>query len=121
MIVEEDFSLDDLVRKMKKPEIGCIVSFLGVVRDKRERIKGMEIEVYEEMAGKEFGNLKQNVLKRFDVENVEIIHRKGSLEVSDNIVVILVGAKHRKDAFRACEYLIDELKVNVPIWKKELK
>jgi molybdopterin synthase catalytic subunit len=52
---------------------------------------------------------------------VEIIHRHGLLEVGDNIVAILVGAKHRTDAFRACEYLIDLLRINEAIKLKELR
>ncbi len=118
MITEDDFSIDELVKKLKKPEIGAIVTFLGVVRD--EGIRGMDVDVYEEMADEELEKLEREVLENFEVEAVEIVHRKGSLKVGENIVAILVGAKHRKDAFRACEYLIDELKERVPIWKKEL-
>lgn len=118
MITEEDFSMDELVKKLKKPEMGAIVTFLGVVRD--EGVRGMEIEVYDEMAAEELAKLERDALVKFEVEAVEIVHRKGSLKVGENIVVILVGAKHRKEAFMACEYLIDELKERVPIWKKEL-
>jgi molybdopterin synthase catalytic subunit len=63
--------------------------------------------------------LEREAREKFNIEAVEIVHRAGSLRVGENIVVILVGAKHRKEAFRACEYLIDELKERVPIWKKE--
>ena len=118
MITEEDFSIDELVKKLKKPEMGAIVTFLGVVRD--EGIRGMEVDVYDEMADEELAKLERDALEKFEVEAVEIVHRKGSLKVGENIVVILVGAKHRKEAFMACEYLIDELKERVPIWKKEL-
>jgi len=120
MIAKEDFSIDELVRKMKKPEIGAIVTFLRVVR-REEGIKGMNVEVYEKMAVDELEKLEREVREKFEIEAVEIVHREGSLKVGENIVVILVGAKHRKEAFRACEYLIDELKERVPIWKKELK
>ena len=119
MIAREDFSIDALVRKMKKPEIGAIVTFLGVVREEGG-IKGLEVEVYREMAEEELEKLEREALEKFDIEVVEIVHRESSLKVGENIVVILVGAKHRKDAFRACEYLINELKERVPIWKKEL-
>ena len=115
------FSIDELVRKMKKPEIGAIVSYLGMVRDEDSEIKGMEIRVSKGKAEEEVENLKRNALEKFGIEEVEIVHRKGSLKVGDNIALILVGAKHRKKAFRACEYLIDELKEKVPIRKKELK
>jgi len=119
MITKEDFSIDDLVEKMKKPEMGVIVTFLGVVRGEGE-IKGMNVEVYEKMAVDELEKLEREAREKFEVEAVEIVHREGSLKVGENIVVILVGAKHRKEAFRACEYLIDELKERVPIWKKEV-
>jgi molybdopterin synthase catalytic subunit len=118
MITNEDFSIDELVRGMKKPEIGAIVTFLGVVRAE-EGINGLNVEVYEEMAEKELKRLERAAREKFDIEAVEIVHRAGSLKVGENIVVILVGARHRKEAFRACEYLIDELKERVPIWKKE--
>jgi molybdopterin synthase catalytic subunit len=117
MIVQEDFSLDELVRKMKKPEIGAIVSYLGMVRD--DEVNGMEIS--EEGAEKELENLKKNALEEFDIEDVEIIHRKSSLKVGDNIALILVGAKHRKEAFRACEHLIDALKMVKEIKREEIR
>ncbi len=119
MITEQDFSLDELVRKMKKPEIGAIVTFLGVVRDD-EGLKGMEIEIKDTaIAEKELEKAKREALEKFDIEVVEIAHRKGSLEVGDNIVAILVGAKHRKEAFRACEYLIDVLRITGAIRLKD--
>jgi len=121
LIAEEDFSIDELVRKMKKPEIGAIVSYLGMVRDEDSEIKGMEIRISEGEAGEELENLKRKALDKFDIEAVEIVHREGSLKVGDNITLILVGAKHRKEAFRACEYLIDVLKTTKAIRRRELR
>ncbi len=115
MITEQDFSLDELVRKLKKPKMGAIVTFLGIVRDE-EGLKGMEIEIKDKTrAEKELEQLKREALEKFDVEAVEIVHRKGSLEAGDNIVAILAGAKHRKEAFRACKYLIDVLRISETI------
>ncbi len=122
MITEQDFSLDELVKKMKKPEIGAIVTFLGIVRADGDEIKGMEIEIKDETkAEKELERLKREALEKFYVETVEIVHRKGSLEAGDNIIAILVGAKHRKEAYRACEYLIDLLRISETIRLKESK
>ena len=119
MITEQDFFLDVLVRKMKNPEIGAIVTFLGVVRADKT-LKGLEIEIKDETkAEKELERLKREALEKFDVETVEIAHRKGSLEAGGNIVAILVGAKHRKEAFRACEYLIDVLRISEAINMRE--
>jgi len=119
MFTKAGFSIDELVMKLKKPEIGAIVTFLGVVRAE-EGLKGLNVEVYEEMAEQVLKKLEREAREKFNIEAVEIVHRAGSLKVGENIVVILVGAKHRKEAFQACEYLIDELKARVPIWKEEL-
>lgn len=113
----EDFSIDELVRKIKKPEIGAIVTFSGVVRGD-DSVKGLNVEIYGEMWAEELERLKSAARERFEIEAVEIVHREGSLNVGENIVVILVGARHRKEAFRACEYLIDLLKERAPIWKR---
>ncbi len=121
MITKQDIPLDTLVQGMKKPELGCIVSFLGVVRDDDGATKGMEITVDEQTAETEFENLKREALEKFDIESVEIVHRKGLLDVSDSIVAILVGAEHRKEAFRACEYLIDVLRISRAIMLTDLK
>ena len=107
MITKEDFSIDELVSKLKKPGIGAIVSFLGTVRADGG-INGMNVEIYREMAREELKKLEREAYEKFEIEAMEIVHREGALNVGDNIVVILVGAKHRKEAFRACEYLIDE-------------
>ncbi|NMX21783.1 molybdopterin biosynthesis protein MoeE [ANME-1 cluster archaeon GoMg4] len=121
LITEADFSIDELVKRMKKSEMGAIVSYLGLVRDEDSEIKGMEIGVVSDDAEKEVEDLKRNALEKFGIEDVGIIHRKGSLKVGDNIALILVGAKHRKEAFRACEYLIDELKMIKAIRRRELR
>ena len=108
MFTDQDIYLDTLVQGMKKPELGCIVSFTGVVRDD-EGTKGMKVEIDEQTAKTELEQLKREALGKFDIESVEIVHRKGSLDIGDSIVAILVGAGHRKEAFRACEYLINVL------------
>ncbi len=117
-ITEEDFTIDDIVGKAKHPDSGAIVTFLGVVRD--DEIVGMEIEAYTEHAVQELERIRDEALGRFDLTSLDIIHRTGTLAVSDNILLIVCGAPHRKDAFTACEYVMDELKERVPVWKKEL-
>jgi len=119
MLTEEDFSLDELVARMKKPEMGCIVAFLGIVR-RDDEIRGLKVES-DEMALKELEVLCEEAKDKFGVLDIQILHRKGFLSVGENIVAILVGASHRKEAFKACEFLIDELKRRVPIWKEDVK
>ena len=119
MITEQEISIDGAVRAMKELDIGAIVTFIGVVRAE-EGLKSMEVEVRDN-AQAELEQLKRDAVDTFDIEAVEIIHRHGLLEVDDIIVAILVGAKHRTDAFRACEYLIDLLRINEAIKLKELR
>jgi molybdopterin synthase catalytic subunit len=117
-ITEEDFKIGELIGKAKHPDAGAVVTFLGIVRD--DGIVGMEVEAYTERALQELGRIRDEALDRFDLTSLDVIHRKGTLAVSDNILLIVCGAPHRKDAFAACEYVIDELKERVPMWKKEL-
>ena len=118
-ITKNGFSIDEVIRKMKKSDVGAVVSFLGTVR--KDNIKQMKIEIYREMAEKELKKLENNARKQFDVKDIMIIHRYGNLKVGNNIVLIAVSSAHRKDAFRACEYLIDGLKKVAPIWKEEIR
>ncbi len=120
-VTRDDFSVDEELRKLKKPGVGGVVSFVGTVRSESEGepVERMEIEVYPEMAVKQLEAIRGEALSRFGVEDIRIIHRHGDLRVGDNIVLIAVSASHRAEAFDACRYVIDELKKRVPIWKRE--
>lgn len=120
-IRESDFSVDDVIARMKRREVGAIVTFLGTVRgrSKGREVEKLQFETYKEMAMEKLKEIKEIAMRRFEIEDVAIIHRVGALAVSGSIVLIAVSAEHRKDAFAACEFLIDELKNVVPIWKKE--
>ncbi|MEA1963510.1 MAG: molybdenum cofactor biosynthesis protein MoaE [Candidatus Aerophobetes bacterium] len=121
-ITNEDFSVNEIVERMKSPEIGCVVTFVGTVRSTSPQgpVETVEIESYTEMAREKLSELVEHVKKYFEIADVSIIHRVGKLEISENIVCIAVSAVHRKDAFKACEWLINELKKCVPIWKNEI-
>lgn len=122
-VQRENFSIDaeiDRVRR-RSSRIGGIATFLGTARDRsRGRdVSGITFEHYEGMAQKKLGEIRERALKEFDVIEVLILHRYGAIEISENIVLIVVGAEHRADAFRACQWCIDELKQITPIWKLE--
>jgi len=117
-ITEEDFKIDEMIGMAKHPDAGAVVTFLGIVRN--DGIVGMEIEAYTELAMQELERILDEALRQFDLTSLDVIHRTGTLAVSDNILLIVCGAPHRKDAFAACAYVIDELKERVPMWKKEL-
>ena len=116
-LTRHQIDIDGYIRRAKSPRIGGIVTFIGVVRD--DSILSLELESYEEAALQELEKIREGAMKDFDIESADIIHRIGKLAIGDTIVLIVVAAGHRKDAFRACEYVIDRLKETVPIWKKE--
>jgi len=122
-ITEDDFSLDEMVRrakgKAKGKDLGAVVTFLGTVRD--DCIRGMEIEAYREAAIPELERIRDEAARMFNLSAIEIVHRVGSLSVGDNIVAIVCSAAHRDEAFQGCRYVIEELKSRVPIWKKEIR
>ncbi|MDI6855409.1 MAG: molybdenum cofactor biosynthesis protein MoaE [Candidatus Thermoplasmatota archaeon] len=118
-ITAEKFSVEKIIEKIKSSRAGAIVCFLGIVRN--DKIRSMKIECYKKMAKKELRKLVQEAEKRFDIHKISIVHRIGKLKVSDNIALIAVASEHREQAFKACEWLIDELKKVVPIWKEETK
>jgi molybdopterin synthase catalytic subunit len=120
-VTRDDFNVDEELKRITKPSVGGLVTFVGTVRDSSEagRVTRMEIEVYPEMAEKQLEAIRGEALNRFGVEDVLVVHRFGDLRVGDNIVLVAVSAGHREAAFDACRYVIDELKKRVPIWKRE--
>ena len=103
--------------------VGAAVYFLGVVRGTEEgaRISAIEYEVFRNMAEHQFHLLFDAMEKRWPVESVRLVHRAGVVPVSEVSVWIEVIAPHRAEAFAACQWLIDEMKQQVPIWKKPME
>jgi molybdopterin synthase catalytic subunit len=122
-VQRENFSIDqelDRVRSRSK-RIGGIATFLGIARDRsRGRdVDGITFEHYEGMAQKKLREIRERALNDFDILELLIIHRFGEITIGENIVLIIAAAEHRADAFRACQWAIDELKQITPIWKLE--
>jgi molybdopterin synthase catalytic subunit len=122
-VQRENFSLDAEVERVRarSKRIGGVATFLGTARDwsKGHAVSGITFEHYEGMAQKKLRDIRERALAQFDVLEVLILHRYGTIEIGENIVLIVVGAEHRADAFKACKWCIDELKQITPIWKLE--
>lgn len=122
-IQESDFSVTQEIEKVKASSnsIGGIVTFLGTARDisKGEEIVGLEFECYAGMAEKKLMDIRKRAVENFNIIEMAIIHRIGKINIGENIVLIIAAARHRNDAFMACEWAISELKRITPIWKKE--
>jgi molybdopterin synthase catalytic subunit len=122
IIQREPANREAITEMVKMSSSGCIVQFVGVVRDNSEgkEVSNMTVEVYEEMARRQLEDISQECKDKFGVHEVAIVHRYGDFTVGDELVFIAISAGHRKEGFKACMYFIDELKQRVPIWKKEV-
>jgi molybdopterin synthase catalytic subunit len=102
-------------------DMGGIVTFSGIVRDLAEpKLAYMDIEHYPGMTEKAIGKIVNDVVNRWSLGDVLVIHRYGRLAPGDFIMMVATAAKHRKDAFEAAEFLMDYLKSRAPFWKKEV-
>jgi molybdopterin synthase catalytic subunit len=117
-IRREDFSIDEIIKKMKQPRIGAISIYLGTVREFPEGV-GLEFED-DNHAVQKLEEIEKRAINRFDVEDVAIIHRVGVLGISENILLVAVSASHREPAFDACRSIIDDVKDFHKSWRKEV-
>jgi molybdopterin synthase catalytic subunit len=103
------------------PAIGAIASFIGLVRDasEGERISQMTLEHYPGMTEKALEKIINDAKSRWSIIDVLVIHRVGTLQPCDQIVLVIVSSAHRGEAFAACEFVMDYLKTQAPFWKKE--
>jgi len=122
VLTEEPVSLDSVVQEVSTNEAGAIATFSGTARrQSRGRIVHyLDYEGYEGMAEEMMEKLAGDLRERYDIHEVAIHHRVGRVELGEPSVVIAVSASHRADALAACKDAIDILKVNVPLWKKEV-
>ena len=121
-IQSNEFDFGQEVKNFQNNQIdGAVVCFLGSVRDlePKETLEKLEIEYYPKMAKKVLKETAKKAFKKWNLSQCLIIHRFGELEVNEPIVLVITQTKHRKDAFKANEYIIDFLKINAPFWKKE--
>lgn len=113
---------DELSRRVLTEADGAVVTFAGAVRNhsKGRAVSFLEYEAYPEMAVHQMELVVAEVSDKWPTCRVLVDHRYGRLEIGDLAVVIAVASPHRKEAFLACEYVIDRLKETAPIWKREV-
>ena len=122
-VQKKDFNIEDEINLIRKnySNIGAVSSFVGYVRDLNndKDVKYMNLEVYNEMAIKELSNIKNNAISKWNLIDCLIIHRYGKLNVSEKIVLVACFSEHRISSLESCKFIMDYLKKDVPIWKKE--
>ncbi|HZQ10874.1 MAG TPA: molybdenum cofactor biosynthesis protein MoaE, partial [Anaerolineae bacterium] len=121
VVTDKKLSLDALIERVAHPGAGGITVFLGVVRDNaRDRdVKFLEYEAYPELAEQVLVQIGDEAKQRWTDVRLAIAHRTGRLQIGEASVIIAASAPHRAEAFAACRYAIERLKVILPVWKKE--
>jgi len=116
-----DPEAEQLALRSANPKVGAVVSFLGLMRDINEgdAVSGMYLEHYPGMTEKALQAIVDEARRRWHLAAVRVVHRVGELQPPDPIVLVLAASRHRGEAFRACEFIIDYLKTRAPFWKKE--
>jgi molybdopterin synthase catalytic subunit len=122
-IQREDFDAGAEIARLRAgdPRIGAVASFVGVARDRNDgaTVSTLVLEHYPGMTEKAIEAIVTQAKARWLVADILVIHRIGTLEPLDQIVLVVVTSSHRGDAFAACEFVMDYLKTEAPFWKKE--
>jgi molybdopterin synthase catalytic subunit len=119
----EDFDVGAEIAALRRgnAKVGAVASFVGIVRDLNDgaAVAEMTLEHYPGMTERALEKIVADARGRWDIYDVCVIHRVGTLKPTDQIVLVVVSSAHRGDAFQACEFLMDYLKTRAPFWKKE--
>ena len=120
-ITSEPIGADEAAAFAADPTAGGTCLFLGTVRDHSATgaVTGLTYEAWEELAATRLEEIGQEMLEKWPVRKVALLHRTGDLRIGETSVVVACSAPHRAEAFDACRYGIERLKEDVPIWKKE--
>ena len=121
-IVQSVIQPDDYINSISVPQTGGLVTFSGIVRktESGRELKSLFYEAHESMALKKIKEILEDAIKRFGLLDAIAIHRIGEVQVGEISVFTATASIHRKDAFRGCEFIIDRIKLDCPIWKKDI-
>ena len=113
---------EKITAPVRRDTNGAVVTFLGATRNnfQGKQVITLEYEAYEEMALKKLGEVREELQAQFDLEDIAISHRIGTVPIGEISLVVAVASPHRKEAFQACQMAVDRIKEIVPIWKKEV-
>jgi molybdopterin synthase catalytic subunit len=105
----------------KRRQIGAIASFIGTVRDVNDgsSVSTLTLEHYPGMTERALDAIVTQAKERWDIFDALVVHRVGTMQPEDNIVLVVTLGAHRGEAFAACEFIMDYLKTQAPFWKKE--
>jgi molybdopterin synthase catalytic subunit len=113
----DQLSLDDLAARVRDPRAGAVVTFSGVTRE----VERLEYEAYTEMAEERMAEIATEAVERHGLCAAAVEHRVGEVPLSEPSVIVAVSAPHRGEAFAGAREIIDRVKAEAPIWKKEVE
>lgn len=126
-IESNPLDVSDAVARVSSPDCGGIAVFVGVVRESAavedntaKPVVRLEYEAHPDLAEERLAEVSQEAAEKWDLRHVVAIHRIGTCELGEPTVIVACGAPHRGDALDACRFIIDALKLTVPIWKREV-
>jgi molybdopterin synthase catalytic subunit len=120
-VTREPLNVQEIHNFVKRHTDGAVVTFDGIVRNNFDdrAVRYLEYEAYAEMAERQMAEIGAEARGKFSIGEVAIVHRLGRLEIGESSIVVAVAAPHRQAAFEACAYVMDRVKEQVPVWKKE--
>lgn len=120
-LTDRPINTNEIKSMVQHDQAGGYVSFEGWVRNHNQghQVSSLEYEIYPELAQKEGEKVVKEAIEKFNIKAATCIHRYGHLKIGDISIYIGASATHRDDAFKACRYIIDQVKERLPIWKKE--
>jgi molybdopterin converting factor subunit 1 len=116
-VTAKPLSLEELAKRVRDPRAGAVVTFQGVTRD----VEKLDYEAYVEMAEERLTQIALEARERHGLCAVAVEHRVGTVPLSEPSVCVAVSAPHRGEAFAGARELIDRVKAEAPIWKKEIE
>lgn len=102
-----------------RTESGAVASFVGIARGDAGATTALELEAYPGFTEAQIERMADDATTRFALHDVLVIHRHGAIAPGEPIVLVATASAHRREAFEACDYLMDYLKSRAPFWKKE--
>ncbi len=120
-ILNQAPDINQMILDVKTPNNGAIVVFLGVTRKytKNREVLRLEYQTYESMALTEINKICTKIKNIWGIKDIEVFHRIGVVNVGDISLALVLGSAHRSECFDAVRYFVNQLKITVPIWKKE--
>ena len=121
--ISPQFIADSIAKHSMKKNIGAHDIFLGQVRDDikdNKTIKAIDYSAYEEMAEDKFFEIREAAFLKYNLICMHIHHSIGLVKAGEICLFVFVSSKHRKDAFAACQDIVEQIKTNIPIWGKEI-